>query len=420
MDDSRQHLLVHVDISQGRTLQTSPLTLVINSGSSSLKFIVFDALKHSRLLEGTAERLGADGAELSWSNNKQSQRIDLEGKAHSRALGDIFKALKALNLIDRISAVGHRVVHGAEFFKASVVIDADVIKKIEQCSKLAPLHNPANILGIELVMKALPSVPQVAVFDTAFHQTIPKHAYIYPLPYKLYREHSVRRYGFHGTSHRYVSEQAIKVLELTQDNNAIITLHLGNGCSATAVRNGQSVDTSMGLTPLEGLCMGTRSGDIDPGIPHFLCDQLGYSAADVNAMLNKHSGLLGISELSNDMRSLMEAAEAGNEQAELAIHIFCYRLAKTVGALAVSLGRVDAVVFTGGIGENSAAIRARVTEQLSLLGFNIDHEHNKNHGRKNNAKVSTIDSKPVLVIQTQEELMIAQETQALTNTTAEA
>lgn len=389
--------------------------LVINSGSSSLKFAVFSA-DCQVIAEGLAERLHNQDAlvKITYAGNKTSQAISASSgqaaPAHTEALDCIMAFLRENGLFDAICAVGHRVVHGAEYFSESVLVDDEVISKIEACSRLAPLHNPANILGIALLTKAMPGIPQVAVFDTAFHQTLPEYAYLYALPLSLYKEHGVRRYGFHGTSHRFVSEAAIEALGLAVDQNNIVTVHLGNGCSATAIKNSHSVDTSMGLTPAEGLVMGTRSGDVDPGVLGFLNDALGWSAEEINSVLNRKSGLLGLSELSNDMRTLLEAADAGDTKAATAIDVFCYRLAKYIGGLAVGLGQLDALVFTGGIGENAAVIRSKVLAQLALLNVSVDEQRNANHGRDAAGVISPEGTVPVLVIPTQEERMIAQDT----------
>ncbi|WP_096084970.1 acetate/propionate family kinase [Agaribacterium haliotis] len=391
------------------------IVLVLNSGSSSLKFSLFCLNSQQALLSGLADRLGQDDPEatLSWKADGQKQSLTIAGADQADALKALLNLLKERGMADKIKACGHRVVHGGEYFYESVLVDDLALDKIKRCIELAPLHNPANALGIEEMQRLFPGLPQVAVFDTAFHQSMPKEAYLYALPYELYRDHGVRRYGAHGTSHKYVAQQAVKQLALDPDNHALVTAHLGNGCSATAVLNGHSVDTTMGMTPLEGLVMGTRSGDIDPSLHQFLSEKLNIGIADVTAMLNKKSGLLGVSELSNDMRTLCDAAEQGNEQADLAVHLFCYRLAKSICALAMPLGRLDALVFTGGIGENALRVRELTLAHLKLLGFELDPALNATHGRDNNGLISTATSSKAVVIATNEEWAIAQDTARL-------
>ncbi|MEO2265757.1 acetate kinase [Pseudoalteromonas sp. YIC-656] len=385
--------------------------LVLNCGSSSLKFAVMNAENGEELLTGLAERLLNDDATIKYKIDGSKHQNALPYNAdHKVAIDTLVALINERALAENIIAVGHRVVHGGEHFTGSQVITNEVLAAIEQTAQLAPLHNPANLTGIEAAQAAFPALPQVAVFDTAFHQTMPKHAYLYALPYSLYKEHGVRRYGFHGTSHNFVSAEAAKALALPTDEHRIITAHLGNGCSVCAIKNGVSVDTSMGLTPLEGVVMGTRSGDIDPGLFDFLTAQLGYSAEDVSTMLNKQSGLLGISELSNDCRTIEEAYLDGHEQATLALDIFCYRLAKQIAAYLVPLSGLDALVFTGGIGENSDIIRAKVLAHLSFLGWQVDAQKNTD-ARFGNAGIITTDSSPItaLVIPTNEEWMICQD-----------
>jgi acetate kinase len=392
---------------------TTPHVLVINCGSSSLKFALLSLAEQSLTLEGIADRLGSSDASLSWKYQQQKHQQDLAGPSHSDAGAAIIDLLGQYQLGDSIQGIGHRVVHGGEKFRSSALIDKQVIQAIKDCSSLAPLHNPANLIGIEVCQQYFPQLPQVAVFDTAFHQTMPKKAYLYPLPYSLYRDYGVRRYGFHGTSFRYVSQQAVTQLKLDASNHGIVIAHLGNGASACAVHDGKSVDTTMGLTPLEGLVMGTRSGNIDPGLFRFLQDRCGYSLNDIDKLLNKESGLLGISELSNDMRSLQEAADTGHDQARLAITVFCYVLAKQLAGLATALPQLNALIFTGGIGENSAEIRAEVIRQLAVLDLHCDERHNRNHGHDNGGLISSAQSKKIAVIATDEELMIAQDTAAI-------
>lgn len=387
--------------------------LVINSGSSSIKFSLFATSDFSEHASGLAERLGTAEAQLTVKAGQNKQQVSLADGDITTALKAILDTLSAEGLLTELPiAIGHRVVHGGESFSDPVLIDDSVIAEIKRCSQLAPLHNPANLAGIQALASLYPTIPQVAVFDTAFHQTLEPQAFLYPIPYELYREHGVRRYGFHGVSHQYVSEQAIQRLALGE-NSGVITAHLGNGCSATAVVNGKSVDTTMGLTPLEGLMMGTRSGDVDPGLHGFLANKLGWSLEKITNLLNKESGLLGISGISNDMRSLSEAAEVGNEQAALAIRIFCFRLARQIAGLAASLPRWDALVFTGGIGENAADIRATVIEHLKVFGFELNEEANQAPAKHGNLISAAGSQIKVMVIPTAEEKVIATATHAL-------
>ncbi|MCQ8881729.1 acetate kinase [Pseudoalteromonas shioyasakiensis] len=351
--------------------------LVLNCGSSSLKFAILDATTSDEVISGLAERLGSDTPSIKYKYNGEKQLIELaKGQAHDAAINKLVYLVKNLGLEDKLVAVGHRVVHGGEHFTESVLIDNDVLIEIEKTAALAPLHNPANLLGIRTAQQAFSTLPQIAVFDTAFHQTMPKIAYLYALPYSLYKEHGVRRYGFHGTSHYYVAGEAAKLLGKERQQTNVISAHLGNGCSVCAIKDGKSVDTSMGLTPLEGLVMGTRSGSIDPGLFTFLTQQLNYSVQEIDDLLNKQSGLLGISELSNDCRTIEEAAVEGHPQANLALDIFCYRLAKQIAAFLVPLQRLDALIFTGGIGENSDIIRDKVILHLGFLGLECDEAAN--------------------------------------------
>jgi acetate kinase len=387
---------------------SSSHVLVLNCGSSSLKFAIIDINSGAETMSGLAERLAEQSPLIKYKFNGTKHNIDLHtGDAHQVAIEKLVELVKQLKLETHLIAVGHRVVHGGEHFTKSVLINDTVIDVIKQTSTLAPLHNPANLLGIEAAKKAFAHLPQVAVFDTAFHQTMSKQAFLYAIPHSLYTEHGIRRYGFHGTSHSYVSAQAHKILSLSEDNSRIISAHLGNGCSVTAIKNGQSVDTSMGLTPLEGLVMGTRSGDVDPGLLSFLVNQLNYSAQEVDELLNKQSGLLGISALSNDCRTIEEAAEKGHAQAALALDIFCYRLAKKIASFIVPLGGLDTLIFTGGIGENSDVIRAKVVGMLEFIGLHIDHDKNL-AARFGNQGIITTQCKPcAIVIPTNEEWVIA-------------
>jgi len=387
--------------------------LVINCGSSSIKFALTDCESEHHTIKGAAERLGTEAATLEWAGDGAEHSRALGAADHAAAFRTIAEALGGAGLERSVVAVGHRVVHGGEDFSASVLIDDQVLAAIDRCTHLAPLHNPANMLGILTARTAFPQLPHVAVFDTAFHQTLEKRAYLYAVPYRLYVEHGVRRYGFHGTSHRFVTQQAAALLGQSVEECAFVSAHLGNGCSACAVRGGKSVDTTMGLTPLEGLVMGTRSGDIDPGLHAYLCEALGCALGDVMRMLNTESGLLGLSALSNDMRELTDAAAAGNEHARLAVEIFCYRLAKALGALFVSLGTVGTLIFTGGIGENAAGVRARVLRHLEFLDFALDAERNAAHGRQSRGRITRDDGRHAMVVPTDEELMIARDTRML-------
>lgn len=389
--------------------------LVLNCGSSSLKFAIIDAASGTTSLTGLAECLSLENASLSYKLNGKKHTIDLpEGAQHDAAIAEIVSLIKQQHLDDSLIAVGHRVVHGGEAFTGSVVIDNAVINGIENNVALAPLHNPANLMGIRAAQTAFTNLPQVAVFDTAFHQSMEKQAYLYALPLSLYKEHGVRRYGFHGTSHYFVANEAAKLINKPIEQSAIITAHLGNGCSVTAVKNGKSVDTSMGLTPLEGLVMGTRSGDLDAGLYNYLSSTLNYSNSQIDAMLNKQSGLLGLSELSSDCREIEEAAEKGHMQAKLALDVFCYRLAKYIASYVVPLGQLDAIAFTGGIGENSSLIREKVINLLSFFAFALDHDANL-AARFGNAGVIATNplGAKVLVMPTNEEWVIAMDAHKL-------
>lgn len=390
--------------------------LVLNCGSSTIKFAVINPVSGENVLNGLIQCIGMQEASIQWKHSGKKQSQDLPNIDYHSAAKQIIELLKNKDhLFDEIMAVGHRVVQGCDYFYESVVINDDVLHKINLSSKLAPLHNPAHVIGIQAIKEAFPALPQVAVFDTAFHQTMPKHAYLYAIPYELFEKHRVRRYGFHGTSYRYVSAQAAKMLNKPLDNLALIVAHLGNGCSVTAILNGKSMDTSMGLTPLEGLVMGTRSGDVDPSLLGFLADTLGYDVHKATNVLNKQSGLLGISGLSSDMRAIEEAALKGDEQALLAEDLFCYRLAKYIMSYLVPLqGKLDALIFTAGIGENSPIVRAKVLNQLQALKFEVDKKRNDENG-VNSSGIITKDNTPIaMVIPTNEELMIAQDTEKLT------
>jgi len=384
------------------------MVLIINTGSSSIKIALVEMPSEKLLSEAVAERLGAEGAVLSWKVAGETQRFDLAGADHHAAMAKMLEIL--FGSVDRasIAAVGHRVVHGGEKFIKPVLLDETVIAEIESLSHLAPLHNPANLLGIQAAMKHLSLIPHIAIFDTAFHHAMPPHACLYAVPYSWYSDYGVRRYGFHGSSHHYVAQQAALLLGREFDDCNLITAHLGNGCSATAIANGISVDTTMGMTPLEGLVMGSRSGDVDPGLHEYMARVSGASLAEISEALNRQSGLLGLSGRSNDMRTLLDATEAGDERAALAVDIFCYRLAKSLAGLAVALPQIDAIVFTGGIGEHAAVVREKTVAQLAILGVALDAERNRQHGRASHGFISKAEgSVPVLVIATSEETMIA-------------
>ncbi|WP_328774672.1 acetate kinase [Deinococcus aquaedulcis] len=388
-------------------------TLVLNCGSSSVKFALLNLDDDRVGLSGLAERLGSAGASARLDVGGERRTAELGGGSYAEAFAVLAGALDDLGVRAQVGAVGHRVVHGGERFHAPVRLTDEVLGEIRACVPLAPLHNPANIAGIEAAQAAFPDAAHVAVFDTAFHQTMPEVAYRYPVPGDWYRQHGVRRYGFHGTSHAYVAARAAEVLGRPLAELNLVTAHLGNGCSVCAVAGGRSVDTSMGLTPLEGLVMGTRSGDVDPGLHDYIARQAGLSLSEVTSALNKESGLLGLSGLSNDMRELEEAAGRGHAGARLALDVFVYRLAKQMAGMAVALGRVDALVFTGGIGENSAPVRAAVLARLGVLGAAADEAANRAAVRGQSGLISAPGALPALVINTNEERMIAEQTRAL-------
>jgi len=387
------------------------LVLVLNCGSSSIKFAIIDPHNGDEILTGMAERLFSSDAQLIFKHNGDKTVVSKPDAGHSAALNSVVEFIQQQpGLAEQIKAVGHRVVHGGEHFRGSVLITDEVMRYIDDCNHLAPLHNPANLSGIDIARQVFPQLPHTAVFDTAFHQSMPAKAFIYPLPYELYIHHGVRRYGFHGTSYRYVSEQAAQDLSLPLDNSAMVIAHLGNGASVTAVLNGKSVETSMGMTPNEGIVHGTRSGSIDPSIHEYLADRLELSIQQVNDILWKQSGLLGISGISNDCRTIEDAAARDHERAKLALEIYSYRLARMIASLVPALGRLDGIIFTGGIGENSDLIRADVIRQLGFLGLQLDDDRNQTTIRGARGPI-TADSSPVtaLVIPTNEELMIAQD-----------
>ena len=392
--------------------------LVLNCGSSSLKYQLINMTDESVLAKGLCERIGIDGSNMKHSPaGKDDYKIETPMPSHKDAVKLVLEALVdgshgVIASIGEINAVGHRVVHGGEDFAKSVIIDGAVKNALEACSQLAPLHNPANIIGIEACEAQLPKVPQIAVFDTSFHQTMPEKAYLYALPYEYYEKHKIRKYGFHGTSHRYVSQEAAKLLGKPIESLKLISCHLGNGASVCAIDGGKSVDTSMGLTPLEGLAMGTRCGDLDPAVLTFIMDKEGLSAQAVVDVFNKKSGMLGVSGVSSDFRDIESAAADGNVRAQAALDLYYYRVAKYVGEYAAAMNGVDAVIFTAGLGENSHTARAKICGYLSYLGLSVDHGKNDVRGKA--ADFSTDGAKVrALTIPTNEELVIARDTKEL-------
>ncbi len=388
--------------------------LVVNCGSSSIKYQLYEMPEKRVIAKGLVERIGEPGAALEHHYADEVRRLEGQIADHEEGMALILETLVGengvLQDVTEIAAVGHRVVHGGEEFTGSVRITPQVVKSIEHFADLAPLHNPPNLTGIRAAVHEMPKVPQVACFDTAFHATIPEVAYTYALPYQLYEKFGIRRYGFHGTSHRFVARRAAELLGQDKYEINCITAHLGNGCSIAAIREGRSVDTSMGLTPLEGLVMGTRSGDFDPAILFYLADR-GYDMASLNKLCNKQSGLVGVSGESNDMRTLVERAAAGSQRAQLAIDVFSYRIKKYIGMYAAVLGRVDAVVFTGGIGENAAHVRQATCEGLQPLGIDLDSDLNQQTVGRREGAISTSESRTkLLVIPTDEEAAIAADT----------
>ena len=392
--------------------------LVINCGSSSLKYQLIDMETENSLAQGLVERIGIEGSILTQKvEGKDKYIVKTPMKNHKEAIEIVLKALVddehgVIKSMDEITAVGHRVVHGGEKYASSVLITEEVKKSIEECYKLAPLHNPPNMIGIEACEELMPNTPMVAVFDTAFHQTMPKEAFLYALPYELYSENGIRKYGFHGTSHMYVSNKVAEVMGKDIKDLKIVTCHLGNGASLCAVKNGVSIDTTMGFTPLDGIVMGTRSGSIDPAIVLYLINELKYSAEDVNTLLNKKSGVLGISGVSSDFRDIEDAAAKGDERAILALDIYHYRIRTQIGAYAAAMGGVDAIVFTAGVGENGPETREACLEGLEFLGVKVDKEKNNVRGKVR--EISTEDSTvKAFVIPTNEELVIARDTKNL-------
>jgi len=394
--------------------------LVINCGSSSLKYQVIDMENENVLAKGLVERIGIPGSVLKHeATGKEKVTIEDEMQDHKIALEHVIKAILnpahgAIKDISEITAVGHRVVHGGEKFSASVKIDEDVKKAVEECIELAPLHNPPNLIGINACEEILPGVPMVGVFDTAFHQTMPKSSYLYGLPYEYYEKYKMRKYGFHGTSHKYVSQRTAELLGKNPEDINIITCHLGNGASVTAIEKGKSVDTSMGLTPLQGLIMGTRCGDIDPAIVTFLMEKENLSISQINDVMNKKSGVLGISGVSSDFRDIEQAAADNNERAKVALETYYKTVKKYIGSYMAEMGSLDAIIFTAGLGENSSEARAEICKDMQALGIEVDSEKNNVRGKEQ--IISSDASKiKVLVIPTNEELMIARETLEVLN-----
>ena len=390
--------------------------LVVNCGSSSLKFQLIDSETEEVAASGLCESIGLDGALIYKVNgDKIKQEIDLPD--HEVAIKKVLdtlldKEIGVLTSLDEIGAIGHRMVHGGEKFSSSVIINEEIIKQIETCNDLAPLHNPANLLGVRACQEVMPGVPNVVVFDTAFHQTMPSKAYLYALPKEYYEKYGVRRYGFHGTSHSFVSKRLAELAGLDINNSRMIICHIGSGASISAIKDGKSVDTSMGMTPLEGLVMGTRSGDMDPAIIEFICQKENITVQEMTTILNKKSGALGLSGLSNDYRDLVEAAQGGNQDAINALDVMVYRVIKYIGAYYMALGGVDAIALTAGVGENNLELRAKIVEGLAAIGIKLDVEANAVRGDER--KISTDDSAAqVWVVPTNEELAIARETARL-------
>ncbi len=393
--------------------------LVLNCGSSSIKFQFFNMDNHTVLAKGLVEKIGLNGSCLKLTK-QDNQNVLFNGEIldHKTGIEYVLGVLTSqkhgcIPDLSDISAVGHRVVHGGEWFNSSVLINQDVIKAMEKCIDLAPLHNPPNLKGIEAISELIPDKPQVGVFDTAFHQTMPRHAFMYGIPYSLYEKYSIRRYGFHGTSHRYVSERACEILGENYTCKKIITCHLGNGASITAIEKGKSIDTSMGFTPVEGLLMGTRSGDLDIGVVTYLMEKEKIGTDSASTLFNKHSGVLGITGISSDFRDIRQKADEGHERALLALDMYDYRIKKYIGAYTAAMGGCDMLIFTGGIGENSAKTRAGVCQDMQWLGFDIDEDKNLNN-RGNEGLISSENSKvKIMVIPTNEELMIALDTKKI-------
>lgn len=395
--------------------------LVLNCGSSSIKYKLFEMESKEVIAQGGIEKIGMKGSFLKLTL-PDGQKVMLEGEIleHRAGIEYILGVLLSekygcIKTIDEIKAVGHRVVHGGERFNSSVLITDEVIDMLNECIELAPLHNPPNLKGIYAIQEFLPGTPQVGVFDTAFHQTMPVYAYMYGLPYSLYEKYGIRRYGFHGTSHRYVSRRACEFLGVPYEDQRIITAHIGNGGSVTAIKNGKSIDTSMGMTPVEGLIMGTRSGDIDPGVISYIMEKENMGTKGISTLLNKFSGMLGISGVSSDMREIEEAIEGGNKRAIMALKTYCYRIKKYVGSYAAALGGVDILVFTGGVGENQASARKAVCENMEYMGIELDEELNDSVRAKEVVISKPTSKVKVLIIPTDEELTIAKDTVEILN-----
>ena len=395
--------------------------IVLNCGSSSIKYQLFDSTESSVLGKGVAEKVGLHGSFIKHERN-DGKKVKLEGEIldHQQGIEFILGILKSekygsLKSFDEIDAVGHRVVHGGETFKDSVLITDEVIQKMNECIDLAPLHNPPNLKGIQAMKNLLPNVPQVGTFDTAFHQTMPPHAYMYAIPYSLYTKYALRRYGFHGSSHKYVSMRAASILDKKFSDLKIITCHLGNGASVAAIKDGKSVDTSMGLTPVEGLIMGTRTGDLDLGVLIYIMQKEGIDSHNANTLINKHSGMLGITGISSDMREIEDAADKGNERAILGLDMYHYRIRKYIGAYAAAMGGVDTIVFTGGVGENSPESRETVCKDLEYMGLLFDEQANA--GVRGKEKIISASGSKVtaMVIPTNEEYVIASDTERIVN-----
>jgi len=382
--------------------------LVLNCGSSSVKFGIINTSSNTEIIKGICERLDSPETILHWRYDQKNFSKQLPNAPHKKAINVI------VNLLDQLSitlmAVGHRVVHGGEYFANSAIINDSVIKNITKCISLSPLHNPANLEGIYQCRKLLPNTPQVVVFDTAFHQTLPPRAHIYPIAWDLYIKDGIRRYGFHGTSHRFIAQKAAELMNKPIEDLALITAHLGSGCSATAILGGISQDTTMGLTPLEGLMMGSRSGDVDPALYDFLSNKLGWDIQRITKELNYNSGLIGVSGISDDMRIVLQKAKEGHKRCEIAVEIFCYRLAKAIASLSVPLNRLDCLVFSGGIGENAPLIRKNVLQLLNLFNFSVNDKRNAVNGKNSSGIITNDDSTVAMVIPTNEELMIAKDT----------
>lgn len=392
--------------------------LVLNCGSSSVKYKLINSATKEVLAEGGVEKIGLPGSFIKFKlPDGKKETITVDMPDHKAAVQEVLNVLKdekfgVIKDFAEIDAVGHRIVHGMEYFNKSVIITPEVIEKVKECYPVAPLHNPANVIGIEAITEILPNTPQVGVFDTAFHQTMPAKAYMYALPYEAYEKYGVRRYGFHGTSHRYVSRRACEFLGLDYEKQRIITCHIGNGASITAIKDGKSIDTTMGLTPTEGLMMGTRVGDVDPGALVYLMEQKNMNAEDLNRLINKESGVMGFTQMSSDMRDIENAVAEGNERAKLALDMYEYRIIKYIGAYVAALGGVDVIVFTGGVGENQTGTREVICKHLAYLGVTFNAEANKIRGEE--IEISGQDSKVhVVVIPTDEEMMIAQDTAEL-------